>query len=277
METMHIDRYVVKRLPAYWLFDRAILGNFSLTTPKERYIINDFAFEYNGQVETPSHHFSEVFKGIQIRKKMDNSLALSYPYKASPCRVPYAFYLDIKHAYAQIADVYGIETTFKEGRYVAYGDTPSPQLCHDNKICRALLVSGTGKLSSITEWKNHELHSRKFYNRNYAPYIRYAIIATLHAIQSALDKYSIYAHTDGFICPSWHIRNATKLLDEYGILYSIKAEGITRINGVGSYSIGNISTRNAHHQTKERKNIRRDFQQWWLNAFRRGKEYRTSS
>lgn len=267
---MYTIRHMVDRLPVYWQFKRAILGSFSLTTPTERYILNEFAINHNGETETPGHHFSQALKEVRFRKRSIIGHNLSYPYKAIPGAVPYAFYLDISSAYAQIADVFGLEVTFTEGRYIAYGDTLVPEICHREKICRALLVSGTGKLSHYTEWKNETLNNRQFYNRNYAPYLRYAIIATLHAVQSQLDRYTIYAHTDGFICPSWHIKKACKLLDQYGFHYRIKAEGITRINGVGSYSIGNISTRNHYSQKTERRNIRSDFSEWWLNVYGRG-------
>lgn len=265
---------ITDRLPAYFLFDYAKLGSFALTTKDTRYILDEYATEYNGEIDTPGHHFSTVCKNINFPKKTQYSDNLSYPYKATPCVYPYGFYVDIRHAFAQIASVFGMDCSHREGRYMAFGTTPLPEIFDTSKIMRALLVGGTYPKSTLQEWKNHELKSRQFPNRNNAPMLRRAIFGFLHAIASSLDRYTIYHHTDGFICKYVHLASVTNWLESRGILYTIKAEGITAIYGNGSYRIGETRTNNRVVQKRSHSNIRNDASRWWLEQWDKGREYR---
>jgi len=265
---------LVQRLPAYFLFEKCTLGSVSLTTKDERYIINEFAINAHGEIETPSHHFSQICKTITFPKKNCPDDKISYPYKFIPCRIPYAFYLDISKAFAQIASAIGMECQYREGRYMAFGSTIPEQLFNESKMMRALLVSGTGKMSSMQTWSNHELSRHEFYNRNFAPYLRQAIIKTLHAVQAMVSRYSVYAHTDGFIIPYWHFSRVCKLLDERRLHYSIKGEGITEIYGHGSYRIGDKHTKIYNHRQKEKTYIDNSFEKFWLDSYVRGLELR---
>jgi hypothetical protein len=245
-----------------------------MTTKTERMLLREYAFEYQDEMDTPGHHFNTLVKDIRFPKKTTYSDALSYPYKALPCQLPYAFYLDISQAFSQIASVYGLECSHREGRYMAFGITSTPAIFSQQKMLRALLISGTNRQSRLTEWKNHELQSRQFNNRNYAPMLSRAIYSTLHAVQNLVNPYSVYCHTDGFIIPHWYFNRVTRLLDERHIAYSIKGEGITGIRNIGSYFIGTKTTRTASIRRTGVNNIRSDNAGWWLEQWDRGIEFR---
>lgn len=265
---------ITDTLPAYFLFDYAIMGSFALTTKQTRYILDEYVVTLNGEQNTPGHHFSKVCNEITFPRTKHYHDSLSYPFKAIPCKHPYCFYVDIRHAFAQIAEVVGIDCSNREGRYMAFGTTTLPEVFEDSKIMRALLISGTGKESSITEWKNHDILTRRFPNRNHAPMLQRAIFGVLHAIASKLSPYTIYHHTDGFIVRHSHIDTVKNWLDERGILHSIKGEGVTQVYGSGSYRIGELATRNKAFQSTTTGNIRDDFSDWWIKQWERGKELR---
>lgn len=262
---------LVERFPAYFLFDYAIIGNFALTTKDTRYVHSDYATEFNGEIDTPGHHFNEVFKDIQIPRRNPYSETPGFPYKCIPCQLPYAFYLDISQAYYQIASVYGVDCTHREGRYFGFGETLPHRILSENKMMRALLVSGTNRQSKLTEWKNHEINTRSFRNNNYAPGIREAILRTLHAIQALVSDWSVYCHTDGFIIPYWHLDRVIRILNERGIQYKIKAEGLTEIFNVGQYSIGATKSVNLNLRKYPANGIRFEARDWWLRQWDRGR------
>lgn len=265
---------LTETLPAYFLFDYAKLGSFALTTKKERYILDEYAINYEGKIETPGHHFSTICKNISFPKKTQYSDNLSYPYRAIPCKYPYCFYIDVRRAFAQITQVFGLDCSHREGRYMAFGTTPLPEIFNDSKIMRALLISGVGPKSTLQEWKNGQLTKRQFPNRNHAPMLSRAILGFLHAVASELSPFTLYHHTDGFIIRYIHLRRVCDWLDRHGILYSIKAEGITEVYGVGSYRIGEQRTRNHHIQQQSHSNIWGDCAGWWLRQWDRGKALR---
>lgn len=274
---MSKTRIYVDRLPAFFLFNRAIVGSFSLSTGKERYILNETAYDFNGYRETPSHHFGEICKEIRFARKGANfNSTVPYPYKAIRFRHPACVYMDISAAYYQIASVYGLECSWKEGKHFAYGETDPGIAFRENKLIRSLLVSGTGLQSTMKEWKNHDFTTRKYPNKLYAPYLRSAIVRTLHAIQSRLDRYTIYGHTDGFIIRLSDLQTVSSILESYHLRYTIKYTGRASIYGVGMYRIGDHQTRNnpssRSRNQGDRSNIREHFDDWWLNVFRRGVE-----
>lgn len=261
-------------LPAYFNFKRAIIGSFSLTTSNERYLLDGCLVEHNGKIETPGHHFGQICKDISFPKKTTHIESVAYPYKALPGKHPYCFYVDVSKAFYQIANVYGLETSHREGKYMAFGSTLPDTVFSDSKLMRSLFVSGTQKTSKFTEWINHELRTRQFPNRNYAPHLSRAILATLHAIQVLVSDLSLYSHTDGFITPFYWLDKATRRLDERGIQYSIKGEGQCQIYDVGSYSIGDKRTKRVTGGHRAKDNLRYSDAKWWLEQWDRGRLYR---
>jgi len=272
---MRRDKIEVDKLPIYWQFERAILGNFALTTSNERYMLREFVIEHNGIRDTPSYHFNQLIENVQFPKKLDNISQLAYPYKAIPCRLPHAIYLDIRSAFYTIASVFGLENVHREGRYFYAGVTQPHKLFAESKIMRALLVAGVRQKSTLQEWTHGEIRTRQFPNKNHAPNLSRSIFAFLHSVHSALSKYTVYVHTDGFIIPVWYLQRVSRWLDDRSIPYTIKGDGAAQIFGVGSYRIGEMHTKLYHTGYGQRENIRHEFSQWWLHQWDRCLEIRS--
>lgn len=268
------EKKIVLRLPYYGRFDYARLGSFSLTTKDCKYISKEDVLTIDDEVETPGYFFGKFMKGLWCAKKKENIIQLSYPYRAIPGKIPMALYVDIRQAFKQIACAYGMEVFVQEGRFIAFGETIPDAECFNNKICRGLLVTGTADKGSFTEWKNHDLSTVHFSNPNYAPHVRYAIWATLHAIQSVLSPFVQYAHTDGVICYARHAEKVFRTLDKFGFSYTIKETGYAEVYGIGNYRIGKQRTRTTGKSRIIRDNIRTDNAYWWLEKFATGIDLR---
>lgn len=269
------EKRIVNRLPHYGRFDWARLGYFSLTTKETKFISKDDAITIGNETETPGYFFGQFMKGLWTAKQKVNQLDyLSYPYKAIPGKYPSCVYIDIRHAFKQIACAFGMEIWVREGDICGYGDTQPTASCFSDKICRGLLVTGTQKTGSFEEWKERDIRTVHFSNPNYAPHLQLCIWSTLHAIQAVLMPYTIYGHTDGFIVPTRHVQRVTRILDEYGFRYSVKGTGFCVVNGVGSYRVGDVETRLHLHPQGSRLYVREDNCKWWLRKFAEGIEYR---
>lgn len=269
------EKRIVKRLPHYGCFDYARLGYFSLTTRDVKFISQEDCLTIAGERETPGYFFGQFMKGLWTAKQKVNNLEnLSYPYKAIPGKYPSCVYIDIRHAFKQIACAFGMECWIQEGNICGYGDTQPIAECFQDKICRGLLVTGTQKSGSFQEWKDRDIRTIHFSNPNYAPHIQQCIWSTLHAVQTILMPYTIYGHTDGFIVPSRHVSKVTSILDSYGFTYAVKGTGFTQINGVGSYRVGHVETRLHLRPQGTRVYVREDNAKWWLRKFAEGIEYR---
>lgn len=265
------EKRIVNRLPHYGLFERARLGYFSLTTPETKFISREDSLTIEGETETPGYFFGKFMRPLWTGKKAPGHWTqLHYPHKAIPGKFPGALYVDIRHAFRQIASAFGVEVFIHEGKMCAYGETTCETPCFDNKICRGLLVTGTGPKGSYQEWINHDLRTVTFSNPGYAPHVRYAIWATLHAIQAVVNPYTIYAHTDGFIIPNRHAAQVFRILDQTGFRYSVKYSGCGEIYGTANYRIGNHRSATTNRDVDTRSNIREENSNWWLAKFSTG-------
>lgn len=273
-ETQAQEKRIVNRLPHYGRFDYARIGFFSLTTRDTKFISEDDAVTVSGETETPGYHFGKFMSGLWTAKRTNTDLNLSYPFKAVPGKYPNGIYVDIRHAFRQIARAFGMEVFVDEGRFVAYGETLPDVECFQNKICRGLLVTGVSRYGSYQEWINRDIRTVKFSNPNYAPHIAHAIWAVLHSVQSVLSPYTVYGHTDGFIVPKRHLPVVAETLDFYGFNYTIKGSGPCEVYGTGSYRVGETRTRLLVPSKGTRVYIREDNSKWWLDAFRKGVEFR---
>lgn len=264
------EKRIVKRLPHYGRFAYARLGYFSLTTKETKFISEEDSITIEGETETPGYFFGKFMRGLWTAKRNASVLNLSYPYKAIPGKYPSAVYIDIRHAFRQIATAFGMEVFVQEGSFCAYGETVPSVECFQNKICRGLLVTGVSREGTYQEWKENDLRTVRFSNPNYSPHLSHCIWSTLHALQSVLSPYTCYGHTDGVIVPKRHIQKVFDTLDGYGFQYTTKGTGYTVINGVGSYRVGATETRLLLRPQGTRTYIREDNSKWWLDKFASG-------
>jgi hypothetical protein len=272
-----VEKYlhVVDEFPDFRDYEYAKIGLFSMTTKRERFIDAATAINSEEIVETPSWFFRRYLEtsGASFVKKHPPRTVCSYPYKAIPCQLPYAFYIDIKSAYLQIAQSFGAEVFTKPPFICAYGDNKfTDNLFAEHKITRSLIVSATYEKARYNEWRRttNDLSTITFPNRNFAPHLHAAIFGTLHAIQSIVDNYSVYAHTDGFIVPFYQVEKACKVLDNFELQYTIKEEGFCQIKGIGVYRFGGRTDRFNLARTRAAKFIDNANDRWWLSRFVKG-------
>lgn len=272
------QKRIVNRLPHYGVFDYARIGYFSLTTKDTKFISREDSLTIGDETETPGYFFGKFMKGLWTGKSNAPELDLSYPYKAIPGKYPSAVYIDIRHAFRQIATAFGMEVfIIQEGRTIAYGETTPNAPCFNDKICRGLLVTGVSKTGTYQEWKNRDISTVRFSNPYYAPHLSHCIWSTLHAIQTVLSPYSIYGHTDGCIVPRRHVKKVVNILDDYGFKYAIKGTGVCQVHGVGSYRVGDAETRLFLRPQGTRVYVREDNAKWWLRKYAEGISKRDGS
>lgn len=269
------------KLPDYRTFNYARLGAFSLSTNSIRYLAQEDTIIYENKQDTPSSHYRKYIEDNKITfpSKKFNYDGLSYPYFAQSARVPMALYIDMRSAYKQITSAYGFEVFYEQGKLLALGTTtPDNELFTMSKICRGLLVTAHNRQASFTEWKNSRLAMVKFNNKNYAPYLQYAIWRTLHAVMSKLRPFIYYCHTDGVIANHRMLPRIDKILSRYHIQYVIKEQGSAVIKTTGCYRIGEHQTANFnmfHHQSTDYI-ISDEYDDWWLTKFTKAVEYRNA-
>jgi hypothetical protein len=258
---------IVDELPSYYNLDYAVLGNFSLSTRKVKYIAKSDVITYDGISNTPPYHFRKQFEDLYL-SKANAPHCHTYPYYAIPGRYPYCFYIDIRRAYLQIARAYGAECHVFPGKTIAYGqyDFNEP-LYSVHRIARGLIVSGTGEEIKSTIWEDGNYHTKVRKNSLYAPHLRASIMNTLHAIAHVLKRYVVYWHTDGCIVPFIYEKKVSRILDQYGFTYAIKHEGPTEIFGVGSYTVGSYSTMTPRLRSTRKDYVLEDNPFWYLVKF----------
>lgn len=258
---------VVADLPSYYNMDYAVLGSFSLTTREVKYVHEEDAITEMGITETPPYHFRKQMEDAQFSRKKTFD-AHNYPYYAIPGKWGYAYYLDIRRAYLQIASRFGSDCHLLPGKTIAYGEgTFNDPIFAKYRLIRGMLVSGTGEELKSTIWEDGNYHTRTRKNSLHAPHLRGAIMNTLHAIAWVCKRYVVYWHTDGCIVPSIYFSRLQKILDTYGFTHAIKHEGYTQVYGVGAYTIGEYSTLTPKITQTRKDNIIEDNPLWYLVKF----------
>jgi len=167
-------------------------------------------------------------------------------------------YIDIQAAYLSILAL-GYDLEYIPNRYLAADPIRIPLDISSNKFCYSIAVAmSTTKISTISIMgKEQNIFSVKKFNAYSNPCL-YALAGdVLNGVASEVlavfGNRVKYVNTDGFVIES---RYADKLLDviaSWGFNARVKKRGSTSIGGVGSWRIGESSTRrfdrNAHDFT----------------------------
>lgn len=228
-------RIVVNELPDYSRLRKARLGMFSTYDfdTEITYLDKKYCVTYNGKTDIVTSHVSDVMNNIRFAR--GDRGELTAPLYAKPMRLSSAYYIDIKQAYRQIANVWGAETIWKEGRPIAIGDTQFTDDIFNEKLARGLIISMTGKERHERIWKENQIHTRKLKNFRYAPSLQSAVFTSLHAIMVELMPF-IYANTDGIIIHASSINRVNDVMAKYNLSYGVKKQGSVIVYGVGSYT-----------------------------------------
>jgi hypothetical protein len=262
-----VEVEVVNDLPPYHPMDYAVLGNFSLTTRKVKYVSLEDALTIEGETNTPPYYFRKAMEEGEYSKR-NAPECHSYPFYSIPGRWGYCFYIDIRRAYLQIAKRFGSDCHIFPGKSIGYGEfTFDDPIFSQYRIIRGMLVSGTSPELRKTIWQDGNYLQSKSPNTLHAPHLRAAIMNTLHAIAYVLKGYCIYWHTDGCIVPSLYLSKVSKVLDTYGFTHAIKHEGNTEVFGTGSYTIGSYTTLTPKTIQPRKDGILQDNPLWYLVKF----------
>lgn len=235
-------------LPDYTSWESGRIGSFSRTNDDDKckYILTQHGITIGEKLETPPYWVSQDLSQCRFAKTTTEHISI--PLYAKRCSIPQAVYVDIKHAYLQIARVVGAETVIHKGSLGAIGAyTFNNAIYREYKICRAMIMSCTVERMTSQIWHNKELKSITFTNRNYAPHLQYAIKATLQSVALECLPLIAYWHTDGMIVPLFSLSKVEDILKSWHLEYSIKSSGSTRINGIGNYTVGDLTTRGKTH------------------------------
>lgn len=177
---------------------------------------------------------------LEDEKNRENGL-YSPPNYAQPAQFQYGFYIDIKSAYWSILNVVGWNLDYNPGQWLARGRPPS-NFPLDHKNARHCLVScaQSNQQSIYYPWPDDEIRYENRGNSIANIGLWRLVTDVLNSVAAdAVRAGAIYANTDGYIAPSIHAKKSIEgAITDWGLPFSIKAEGIGKVTTTAAYSIG---------------------------------------
>lgn len=230
-----------------------MLGSFSWYYMQERRkeVLRRFHLNFEGNICTPSELARTYLELKYSRQRAfkeqisEFKRARSAPLYAQPHKYTEGVYLDIRSAYWQILQIVGWNADYMPNKWLGRGDTMDDFPYADIKLSRNCLITA-GLPSEGVFWhgKQKQYKNIKTQNRCINLGIWALTMDILHgAAWDAIRAGATYAHTDGYICDRSRLDAVQSALLSWGLETRIKAVGETQVYGVGSYTIGNLSTK----------------------------------
>lgn len=167
----------------------------------------------------------------------------SAPLYAVPCEVDKAVYIDLKSAYWSILQVIGWDVDYMPGKWLAVKSSVQDFPLPKHKLARNCLVS-TGLVGNSKMWDGSRLIFRAKRNPLTNMMLWAAVQDTLNCIADDMVRAgALYVHTDGYILRDQDAAAGIQVLNDWGLVGTVREEGKAKILGVGTYEIG--SHRNA--------------------------------
>lgn len=167
----------------------------------------------------------------------------SAPLYAEPCELPKAVYIDLKSAYWSILQVIGWDVDYMPGKWLAVKSSVQDFPLYKHKLARNCLVS-VGLVGNSKIWDGSQLIFRSKRNPLTNMMLWAAVQDTLNCIADDMVRAgALYVHTDGYIFREQDAPTGIQVLNDWGLVGTIREEGKAKILGVGTYEIG--SHRNA--------------------------------
>lgn len=299
IETVYVDKFPKirdLRLPA-------ILGSFTIYEErfKRRYmqVSSVIEVEHEGVSidSTPSElartYLTVKFKNYHKTKRYTNAqyafLTAEWP-PVPLLAVPNywthkeAYYLDIKSAWFTIANVVGWNLDYfppqGEGSrpWLLMGETLQDYPFAHVKTSRSALIS-MGRPSTLVRVcpdPNSDLPRivrTKQYNRFFNPSLWRIVADVLNCVASeALEKCPslCYVNNDGFIITEDYCRSELEIIfEEWGLPYSVKAQGPGFVRGVGCYKVGDKITRVIGPKKPFHRIYKPEYLEWLKERFSR--------
>jgi hypothetical protein len=156
-------------------------------------------------------------------------------------------YIDINHAYLYVLAL-GFDLEYELESYIGANPVPVPAQVASNKRAYATAVTMSGNTRSDFEVMGKQgLYNRRPINIFSNPCLYALAHDVLNGVGSemlaVLGDHIVYINTDGFVVKSHFAPYAQDIISSWGLQWSIKYEGLTEIRGVGSYRIGDFTTR----------------------------------
>lgn len=238
---------------------KVFLGSFSWYYVKEKRkdILRPFALLFPGAVCTPSELARAYIQAKYPRMRALNVQTqifkrhITAPLYVQPHHYDSGFYVDIKSAYWQILQVVGWDCDYYPGVWLAKGQPMDDFPFAEVRLTRNCLITcGLPTEASVWDGDNQKFTRLKTFNKQINLGIWKLVMDVLHCVAwDCIAAGAVYAHTDGYICSGDRVMAVQNAISEWGLISTIKRQGVTDVYGVGSYTIDKFGTRNQHIKT----------------------------
>jgi hypothetical protein len=244
----------VEKLPNPALIgEYALLGVYSSTLPQsKRRIVTETLPLTEGISDTPTAVARDYLREIYKRgprhtygQELATKTRRPEPNVATPSVFDFGAYVDIKSCYWSIMQIVGWDADYYPEKWLCTGRPPYDYPFADHKISRNSLVSA-GEAGAIPAWHPNKWEKTDHYGRVKAGselrnrLLKRLIEDVLNCIaDEAIDAGAVYVNKDGFIAPDHNsIIRVCNVIEEWGLEWSIKAEGAGEVRSSGAYKIG---------------------------------------
>lgn len=234
------------------IHERVFYGMLSWTLPnrKERWIHSTALINRGNGYQTGSEVARDYLdwkfpKKLRACSAQAQSLRFprSAPLYVRPSVLEFGSYVDITATYLSFMDIIGWNVDYFPGNWLVKGSPPSDFPLREVKVARNSLVS-TGLPTPMRIWTGERFVDKHRRNTHLNLGLWSCIMDVLHAIAGfALRLGAVYVHTDGYILQAWDAQELIEYIAQFGLVASIKASGLSIVNGVGNYKVGERQTK----------------------------------
>lgn len=266
---------VEKMPPLYSIPYPLILGSYAWTSPqaKEKFMLLRYAVDHGGGYVSPADiardYLSYRFppdKKRRMRTSQYDALVrhrTSPPLYSSPATIPDAIYVDLVGAYYTITRVVGWDVDYNPGKWLAVksdiDDWPFP----NDKLARNILVTA-GLPGRMNTWDGERLGSRYAWKTHLNHMLWGVCMDVLNGLAADMVELgAVHVHTDGYLLPASKHDDAMRLMDDWGLIGSLRYSGYAIVHSPGGYRIGDRVTKKFHLRPKYHDKVS-DRNRHWL-------------
>ena len=257
----------VKKFPPVEKINEIVmLGAHSFALVQTRRRLVKEKIDLNHEVyETPSAVARDYLRIIYKRGPRGTAAQLRkveglppVPSYAAPQKFAHGFYVDIQSAYWSIMQIVGWDIDYNPALWLSPGRPPSDFPFPEHKVARNCLVSAgrmgaidpeTGKPRGILRFDPSKLPGDPYdelirgsdLRNNQLPRLIHDVLNSIAS--QAIELGAIYVNNDGYIARD--VKSAEKiiaLINDWGLVGRIKAEGGGEVKASGTYQVGRIKT-----------------------------------
>jgi hypothetical protein len=239
--------------------ERVAVGSFSWTTGKsmQRILLKHNVFDHlvQGIPQTPPELARDYLDAAYPRRlRASGEQARAYeqdrfaPLYYRPMVTKRGAYVDLRGAFWWIMSMVGWNVDYNPGKFLSPGRAPYDFPLPNHKLARNCLVTA-GLPNKLTVWTGRKFTEQASYNLHLNRGLYAVIMDILHMLAfAAVNLGAKYVNTDGYIIDDKQLPYLLGYLDRFRAPYHIKAEGETCVTGVGSYRVGDYTTKHMHSE-----------------------------